>query len=77
MGKTQSSPKVDTTGDHDLTIIQTQEVHSEYHESHDVKLNIVLVLLLLLTALKLWKVYERRIRKRAYAKARQSVLTLA
>lgn len=42
MGNEKSSPEVKNTGNHDLTIIDTQEVHTDLHLSHDIKLNIII-----------------------------------
>lgn len=54
MGNEKSSPKVEQEGDHDLTIINTQEVHTDFHLSHELKLNLILGLLVLQLALTLY-----------------------
>ena len=59
MGNDASKPKANVKGDNDLTIIQTQNVHSEQHESHEIKLNIVLILLSIILIQKVVKVLFR------------------
>lgn len=44
MGNRKSSPQVDTQGDHAVTVITTQELHTDLHESHAIKLWIVIIL---------------------------------
>jgi len=55
MGNDASNPKANVDGDNDLTIIQTQNVHSEQHETHELKLNIVLILLAIILMQKVIK----------------------
>ena len=55
MGNDASNPKANVNGDNDLTIIQTQNVHSEQHETHELKLNIVLILLAIILIQKVIK----------------------
>lgn len=55
MGNDASNPKANVNGDNDLTIIQTQNVHSEQDETHELKLNIVLILLAIILMQKVIK----------------------
>ena len=65
MGNDASNPKANTKGDNDLTIIQTQNVHSEQYESHEMKLNIVLILLSIIPIQKIIKVIFRIVKIQA------------
>jgi heme/copper-type cytochrome/quinol oxidase subunit 4 len=76
MGNQKSSPKVNQEGDHDLTIINTQEVHTDFHLSHELKLNIILGLLVVQLVLALYKTLVKRERKRATRIAAKSIANL-
>lgn len=43
MGNNKSSPRVETSGNKDTTIINTQEFITELHDAHALKLWIILV----------------------------------
>lgn len=63
-------------GDHDLTIINTQEVHTDFHLSHDIKLNIIIGLMALQLVLALYRTIVKRERKRANKIAAKSLANL-
>lgn len=57
-----------TVGDQTVTIVENQEVHTGFHENHEWKLNIILVLLVIQTAIMVVKTLSLVLR-RAFAKA--------
>lgn len=69
------SKVVNQDDDHDLTIINTQEVHTDFHISHELKLNII-GLLVLQVLLTLYKLLVKRERKRANKLSVRSVADL-
>ncbi|KXJ80154.1 hypothetical protein RP20_CCG026491 [Aedes albopictus] len=70
MGNKKSSPKVDTSGSNDTTIINTQDFHTEQHESHSTLLWIVLTITGLQLLITIFKIVEKRIRRDALRKAK-------
>lgn len=76
MGNQKSSPKVSQEGDHDLTIINTQEVHTDFFLSHELKLNIIIGLLILQLVLALYKMLVKREKRRATRIAAKSLANL-
>ena len=75
MGKTQSKA-ISQSGDPQVTVIQNQEVHTQMHEDHEIKLWIILALLCILVLFKIQSVYKKRERKTAI-KAARSVAALS
>lgn len=41
MSSSESKPQTDVKGDHDVTIIQNQEVHTEHHMNQDLKATVL------------------------------------
>lgn len=72
MGNRKSSPSAEIKGDKDLTIINTQELHSQFHEEHSVKITIILVIVTIQMLLAAYKVWHKRVRRNAIRKV-QSV----
>lgn len=73
MGKEQS--KEEQNGDSQVTVIQNQAMHTSLHEAHELKLWMVLIISIMHLLLSLYKMHEKRLRKRALKTAR-SVLDL-
>lgn len=69
MGNRKSKPSAEVNGDKDVTIINNQEVHSDYHEEHSVKLNIILVIVILQLMFVMYKVWHKRVQRKAFRKA--------
>ena len=65
MGNDASNPKANVKGDNDLTIIQIQNVHSEQHKRHEIKLSIVLILLSIILIQKVVNVIFRIVKIQA------------
>lgn len=57
-----------TVGDQTVTIVENQEVHTGFHESHQWKLNVILVLLIIQTIIMVVKTLTLILRK-AFDKA--------
>jgi len=75
MGGKAAKPETNIKGDHDLTIVQTQNIHTEYHLTQDLKLNIILGLLITLCIVKIAKTCYKHLRNQAQKHALK-VLTL-
>lgn len=69
MGKTVSK-KVDNAGDAHVTVVQTQQQHSEEHEAQQFLLYVILVAVIIQLAIKLYETYKQRERKVALKAAR-------
>ena len=73
MGKQQSKEQEQSTiGDQTVTIIENQEVHTGQHEHHNLKLNIILILLTMQTIIVIVKL-ATKLMKKAMSKAAQKV----
>lgn len=70
MGKGASKPSASVTGDKDLTIINNQEIHSDFHEDHALKLNIILVLVTIQLVFVIYKIWHKRIQKKTILKVK-------
>ena len=55
MGNDNSKPETNVKGNTDLTIVQTQNIHTEQHEAHELELNLILVLMVIICVVKLFK----------------------
>ena len=75
MGKSNSKPQADVTGDKDVTIINNQELHSDFHEDHAVKLNLILAIAIVQLIIVLYKMWHRRVERKAIKKV-QSIADL-
>lgn len=64
-----------TVGDQTVTIVENQEVHTGFHESHQWKLNIILVLLTIQAAIMVVKTLALILRK-AFAKAAERAVAV-
>lgn len=64
MGKSASKPSASVSGDKDLTIINNQEIHRDFHEDHALKLNIILVLVTIQLVFVIYKIWYKRIQKK-------------
>lgn len=74
MGKEQSKEQDQSTiGDQTVTIIENQEVHTGQHEDHNLKLNIILILLTVQTSIVIIKL-ATKLMKKAMSKAAQKAL---
>lgn len=60
MGNKKTSPKVDTNGNDDTTIINMQEFHTEQHESHSTLLGIVLLTTGIQLVITIFKIVENK-----------------
>lgn len=76
MGKQNSKPQQQVTGDKDVTIINNQELHSDFHEDHVLKLNIILAIVIVQLIIVLYKLWHRRVERKAIKKV-QSIADLA
>lgn len=52
MGNSGAKPEIKVKGDHDITIIQNQEAHTEQHLSQEFKINVLYVLVTVLIVIK-------------------------
>lgn len=78
MGNTETkdqSQDVKQIGDQQVTVIENQEVHTEYHSQHEWKLTVIMIAVLILLALKLLKIAWNFCRKEALKTAR-SIATI-
>lgn len=55
MGGKTSKPESEVSGTKDITIVQNQEVHTEMHQAHELKLNLLVVLVTVIIVLKCLK----------------------
>lgn len=68
MGTTESKDQkeeVKQLGDQQVTVIENQQIHTEYHTQHDVKLWVILVVTTVLLVLKILKTVCRYCKKQA------------
>lgn len=77
MGNKKSTPASEITGDKNIAIINTQEVHTNYHEDHELKLNIILILVAIQLTIVIYKAWQKRLKTKAYRKARNSIATIS
>lgn len=76
MGNSDSKDQdVKQIGDQQVTLIENQEVHTEYHTQHEWKLLIILAAVVTLLILKVLKLTWRFCKKQAFKTAR-SVATI-
>lgn len=68
MGKSASKPSATVTGDKDLTIINNQEIHSDFHEDHELKLNIIIVLVIIQLVFVVYKIWHKKVQKKTMQK---------
>lgn len=68
MGKTNSKSDVVHNADPQIRIVNNQEIHSEFHEEHAIKLNIVLVVVSAQLILVVYKMWRRRVQQKAIRK---------
>ena len=74
MGKTQSK-SVKTSGDPQVNVLNALDFHSEWHEGHNYKLDIILAITLTHMLISMWTIYKSHARKQAI-KAAKSVAEL-
>ena len=75
MGKTSSKSNVVHNADPQIRIEYKQELHSEYHEDHAVKINILLVLVGLNLVIVIYQIWHKRVQRKV-AKKVQSIANL-
>lgn len=68
MGNRKSLPSAEITGDKDVTIINTQELHSQFHDEHLVKITIILVIVSVQMLMVAYKIWHKRVRRNAIKK---------
>ncbi|KXJ30261.1 hypothetical protein RP20_CCG006367 [Aedes albopictus] len=76
MGNQKSSPAIKQSGDGDLTIINNQELHTEFHIGHDEKLLIIIILVSIQLVVMLYKLISKRERRRAANRIAKSMANL-
>lgn len=64
MGNKKSTPSAEIKGDKDTVIINTQEVHSEHHEQHELKLWLILCLVSIQVMYLGYKILQKRIKRK-------------
>ena len=69
MGHDNSKPETNVKGNNDLTIVQTQNIHTEQHEAHEFKLNLILALLALIVIAKALKIVYKIVKNQAKEQA--------
>ena len=74
MGKTQSH-SAQNTGNAQVNVINQLEAHSEAHEGHELKLWLILSLVVIQTAILLYKQYTKSM-NRCALKAARSVIAV-
>lgn len=74
--KKSTAAKVETAGDKDVTIIANQELHTIYHDEHEIKLWLILIIVLIQLLLVFYKLLQRRERRRAF-KSRRNLDNIA
>lgn len=74
MGKTNSKP-VNNSGDPQFLIQNQLETHAEMHESHDLKLTVIMVIVCLQLAITVYVMYKKHSRREAL-KVAKSVASL-
>lgn len=68
--------KVQNTGDPQVQILNQLQLHEEYHSDHDIKLNIIIVLVSIQLIITLYRIYNENAKKRAL-KAAKSIANIA
>lgn len=69
MGKTQSK-KVQVSGDPQVQILNQLDIHEELHNQHDLKLDIILVIVCIQLLITLYKLHKEHNRKQALKAAK-------
>ena len=69
MGSGNAKPETKIKGNEDLTIIQTQNIHTEQHLSQDAKINILIILLSVIIVCKVLKAIYKFLSKQAHDRA--------
>lgn len=64
MGNKKSTPSAEIKGDKDTVIINTQELHSEDHEQHELKLWLILCLVSIQVMYLGYKILQKRIKRK-------------
>lgn len=64
MGNQKSSPSAKNSGDGDNIIMNTQEIHTEMHDAHELKLWIILCLISLQVFYTAFKVMQKHIKRK-------------
>lgn len=64
MGNKKSTPSAEIKGDKDTVIINTQELHSEHHEQHELKLWLILCLVSIQVMYLGYKILQKRIKRK-------------
>lgn len=64
MGNKKSTPSAEIKGDKDTVIINTQEVHSEHHEQHELKLWLILCLVSIQVMYLGYKILQKMIKRK-------------
>lgn len=76
MGNSDSKDQeVKQIGDQQVTLIENQEIHTEFHNQHEWKLLVIMVAVLILLVLKIMKLLLKFCQKQAFKTAR-SVATI-
>lgn len=70
MGNRKSSPSAEIKGDKDTVIINNQEVHSEHHEQHELKLWLILSLVSIQVMYLGYKLLQKRIKRKTLKTAK-------
>lgn len=68
--------KVQNTGDPQVQILNQLQLHEEYHSDHDMKLNIIIVVVCIQLIITLCRIYNENAKKRAL-KAAKSIANIA
>lgn len=74
-GKNTKEQAPKTIGDQTVTIVENQEVHTVFHNSHELKLNIILLLLTVHTVIAVAKALLQLARKTMAKAAEKAMLT--
>lgn len=61
------------SGDHDVTIIQTQEVHTNLLADHDTKLLILIIMVGIQLIITVWMLIKNQLQKQATKAARAAI----
>lgn len=76
MGNEKSSPKVTQNGDHDINIINTQEVHTNFHIDHEQKLLIIMILVIIQLSITVYKLLAKREKRKVIRNNARSMANL-
>lgn len=77
MGNQKSSPAVKQSGDGEVTIINNQDIHTEFHIGHETKLLIIIAIVSLQLVITIYKFVAKRERRQAAQRMAKSVANLA